>query len=84
MWICENCHEPTESTTWVEVVDVCYGHGRLLTEKYDCEGSQCCHSEIEEMPLGMYKYEWPNLALKFGYIEMTEHAEILEELGELE
>ena len=82
--VCNVCNEPTESITWEDEEEVCYGHGRITTEYFECKGSQCCHADIYEMSLDEYSYDWPNKALEFGLIDTAKHAEILEELEELE
>jgi len=49
--VCDECNEPTESITWEDEEEVCYGHGRITTEYFECKGSQCCRADVYELSL---------------------------------
>tara|TARA_R110002020_G_scaffold133887_1_gene298794 strand:+ start:91 stop:351 length:261 start_codon:yes stop_codon:yes gene_type:complete len=78
--ICDSCNEPTESITWNDSEEVCYGHGRITTEYFECEGSECCHSETTEWGETEWAYEYPEIALEFGYITEETYKRMRKEL----
>ena len=77
--ICDSCNEPTELITWKDCEEVCYGHGQISTEWFECEGSACCRSETTEWPLGFWVEEHLEIALEFGYITQEEYNQIMGE-----
>ena len=77
--ICDSCNEPTELITWEDSEEGCYGHGRISTEWFECEGSECCRSETTEWPLGFWVEEHLEIALEFGYITQEEYNQIMGE-----
>jgi len=78
--ICDSCNRPTEIVDHYDIVENSYGGGNLVSEVTEWEGSECCGTETTEWGEDEWIYEYPEIALVFGYITQEEYNRIMEEL----
>ena len=77
LYVCCSCNQDAELKTGYGSEEVCYGHGRISTENYEYEATECCGSDYHRISLSEYSYDEPFEAYEGGWIEKDELIVIL-------